>query len=219
MLLWFTKKKSRNKSLWPSHWGKLSCHQGGKVVHLGKFNLLMEWLQPPVSVPTLPSNLNYNPLSAAHSIQRSYIFFMCKPTSGDLMFIFTNTQISPPVSSIRTLKSFSCFRTGENWPTEVCRVSPWWPPLQVSSHSKYLSHTMPFKRYICLISQYKERNISNTFLPPFQFVTSHRTELTRWTFTATSRPGRRSLSSRCTRTWTGWTPAGPSSSIWSARSV
>ena len=152
------KKKSRNKSLWPSHCGKLSCHQGGKVVHLGKFNLLMEWLQPPVSVPTLPSNLNYNPLSAAHSIQRSYIFFMCKPTSGDLMFIFTNTQISPPVSSIRTLKSFSCFRTGENWPTEVCRVSPWWPPLQVSSHSKYLSHNAFSEIYLFNISIQREEH-------------------------------------------------------------
>ena len=162
MRLWFTKKMSRNKSLWPSHWGKLSCHQGRRVVHLGKFNLLMEWLQPLVWVAILPSNLHYNPLP--HSIQPSYIFFMCKPTSGDLMFIFTNTHKYPPrVFLDPNSQVILCSRTGENWPTEACRAFLWWPPRQV----KYLLHTIPLKSFICLISQYKERHISDHISPLF----------------------------------------------------
>ena len=77
--------------------------------------------------------------------------------------LFSLTHKYPLPSSIRTLKSFSCFRTGENWPMEVCRGSLWWPLRQVgsrnSSHTKYLSS------YICLISQTTMRHISHNFLP------------------------------------------------------
>ena len=73
------------------------------MVHLGKFNLPNGMITTPrvgLHPPRQPS-LQSLP---AHSIQSSYIFFMCKSTSGDLMFIFTNTHnIPPPVSQVTLL--------------------------------------------------------------------------------------------------------------------
>ena len=158
MLLWFTKKRPEI-NLYDRVIEESSVTIKGGKSTLENSIFLMEWLQPPESASTLPGNLHYNP-----SLLTQYSPHISSLCANLLLVTWCLFSLTHTISPLLSLKSLSCFRTGENWPMEVCRGYPWWPLHQVGSPNSF--HTKCLSGRICLISQTTMRHIFHSHFSP-----------------------------------------------------